>query len=180
VHGHTPEEEIAIRKMHEEYKDSLTIPKRPKWDKSTTKEDLLRMEKEEFLKWRRGLVYLEEEKQLVLTPYERNIEVWRQLWRVIERSELVVQIVDARNILFFQSRDLEKYVLQVNQNKSNLLLINKSDLLTPTQRVKWATYFESLNVKFTFFSAHMARDELELEKSIVDKYGQSISNCILI
>lgn len=28
---------------------------------------------------------LEEEKKLILTPFERNLEFWRQLWRVIER-----------------------------------------------------------------------------------------------
>jgi hypothetical protein len=40
---------------------------------------------------------LEQNEKLVLTPFEKNIEVWRQLWRVVERSDLVVQIVDGRN-----------------------------------------------------------------------------------
>ncbi len=31
-------------------------------------------------------------------------EFWRQLWRVIERSDLVIQIVDSRNILLFRSQ----------------------------------------------------------------------------
>jgi hypothetical protein len=37
--------------------------------------------------------------QLTLTPFERNIEVWRQLWRVVERCDVIVQIVDARDPL---------------------------------------------------------------------------------
>lgn len=28
----------------------------------------------------------------MLTPFERNLEVWRQLWRVLERSDIVVQV----------------------------------------------------------------------------------------
>jgi hypothetical protein len=28
----------------------------------------------------------------VLTPFEKNLEVWRQLWRVLERSDVVVQV----------------------------------------------------------------------------------------
>ncbi len=35
---------------------------------------------------------LEEDEKLVLTPFEKNIEVWRQLWRVLERSDIVVQV----------------------------------------------------------------------------------------
>ena len=35
------------------------------------------------------------------TPFEKNIEVWRQLWRVLERSDMLLQIVDARNTLLY-------------------------------------------------------------------------------
>ena len=45
-----------------------------------------------------------------------------------------MQIVDARNPLLFRCTDLEAYVREVDPTKKNLLLINKSDLLTPTQR----------------------------------------------
>eukprot|EP00882_Tetradesmus_deserticola_P027510 GHRQ01030481.1.p1 GENE.GHRQ01030481.1~~GHRQ01030481.1.p1 ORF type:complete len:195 (-),score=29.31 GHRQ01030481.1:573-1106(-) len=40
----------------------------------------------------RQLAVLEEEEELLLTPLERNLEVWRQLWRVLERSDIVVQV----------------------------------------------------------------------------------------
>jgi len=46
----------------------------------------------------------ETNEKLVLTPFEKNLEVWRQLWRVVERSDIIVQIVDSRNpLLFFSS-----------------------------------------------------------------------------
>ena len=49
-------------------------------------------ERTSFLVWRRNLALLEEEEGLVLTPFEKNLEVWRQLWRVLERSDIVVQV----------------------------------------------------------------------------------------
>lgn len=35
---------------------------------------------------------LEDDEGLILTPFEKNLEVWRQLWRVLERSDIVVQV----------------------------------------------------------------------------------------
>ncbi|CAG8633779.1 14651_t:CDS:2, partial [Racocetra fulgida] len=115
---------------HEANKERLVIPRRPKWDKTTTPEQLERNERDAFLRWRRDLAFLQEQEDFLLTPFERNLEVWRQLWRVIERSDLLVQIVDARNPLFFRSEDLEKYVKEINEKKKCILLINKADLLT--------------------------------------------------
>lgn len=77
---------------------------------------------------------LQDNGDLLLTPFERNIEVWRQLWRVVERSEVVVQIVDARNPLLYRCNDLETYVKEISSTKRNILLINKADLLTEDQR----------------------------------------------
>lgn len=114
-----------------------------------------------------------------MTPFERNIEVWRQLWRVLERSHLIVQIVDARNPLRFRCQDLEDYIQDVKGpegkqgtgkgKRKSLLLINKADLLTAQQRCVcssrslfqglstsrrlWADYFDSKNIRHAFFSA---------------------------
>ena len=87
---------------------------------------------------------LQDRENFLLTPFERNLEVWRQLWRVFERSHLVVQIVDARNPLRFRCEDLESYVHDVEGaegeqgtgkgKRKSLLLINKADLLSATQR----------------------------------------------
>lgn len=118
---------------------------------------------------------LEEEQGLLLTPYERNLEVWRQLWRVIERSDLIVQIVDGRNPLFFRNVDLEKYVVETSRRqsspKNNLLMINKADMLTVKQRLKWADYLDSQGVKYVFFSAALAKksQEEEAKKKIEDE-----------
>lgn len=75
----------TIREMSKLPQDIL-IPRRPIWTDDTTKEELDRGEKDAFLSWRRELAEYEESSGAVFTPFEKNIEFWRQLWRVIERS----------------------------------------------------------------------------------------------
>ena len=157
-------------KKHVQNKERLRVPRRPEGDSTTTRAQLERAEKDGFLEWRRGLAELQEGVGLVLTPFERNLEVWRQLWRVIERSHLVVQIVDARNPLRFRCEDLEKYVASLGIGSTNgmeylgeeseqkgprrnLLLINKADLLDDQQRRYWADYFDAQGIQYAFFSA---------------------------
>ncbi|KAF2005358.1 ribosome biogenesis GTPase-like protein Lsg1 [Amniculicola lignicola CBS 123094] len=167
------EERATVRK-HKENRNRLSVPRRPKWDEKTTAQQLDLAERESLLQWRRGLAELQENNDLLMTPFERNMEVWRQLWRVIERSDLVVQIVDARNPLLFRSEDLETYVKEVDPKKNNLLLVNKADMMTLEQRKAWANYFVSAGINFKFFSAELAKEmnearELE-EASDSDEY----------
>ncbi|KAI1390853.1 P-loop containing nucleoside triphosphate hydrolase protein [Hypoxylon trugodes] len=159
-------EERHVVGKHAKHRARLTVPRRPKWDSSTTADELDQLERESFLNWRRGLAELQENNDLLMTPFERNLEVWRQLWRVIERSDLVVQIVDARNPLMFRSEDLESYVKDVDPAKKNLLLVNKADMMTTNQRKAWAKYFKEKRVAYRFFSASLAKqlnDERDFE-----------------
>ncbi|NXM65581.1 LSG1 GTPase, partial [Serilophus lunatus] len=162
----TAQEAQRVRQLHQENQEFLRIPRRrvlqgwawvpwaePHWDRTTSAEDLKQAERESFLEWRRQLAHLEEEKKLILTPFERNLEFWRQLWRVIERSDIVVQIVDARNPLLFRCQDLESYVKEVSNDKENMILVNKADLLSEEQRAAWAQFFEKEGVKVVFWSA---------------------------
>lgn len=151
------EERSAVKKQNAN-KNRLTVPRRPPWDQTTTPQELDTRERASLLEWRRGLAELQESNYLLMTPFERNLEVWRQLWRVIERSDLVVQIVDARNPLLFRSEDLEKYVKEVDPRKNNLLLVNKADMMTLSQREAWADYFEKVGINYKFFSAALAKE----------------------
>lgn len=160
----TESEKKQILENQEKNKDFVKIPRRPKWDAQTTGEELQNAEKEAFLKWRRQLATLQEMENLLLTPYEKNLEFWRQLWRVIERSDVVVQIVDARNPLLFRCADLESYVNEVDPTKMNLILLNKADFLTEEQRKCWAEYFDKEGVRVAFFSATKAAETIAEEK----------------
>jgi large subunit GTPase 1 len=123
------------------------MPKRPAWTREMTSEQLIQLENDTFLSWRRELSKFE---NFSMTPFEKNINIWRQLWRVVERSALVVQIVDARNIEFYLNYELQDYVAEMG--KLNMLVINKSDLLSRMQRVEWALYLNSVGVNHCFFS----------------------------
>lgn len=165
------DEEHGVRRKHARNRGRLTVPRRPKWDESTTPQQLDEMERSSLLEWRRGLAELQENDDLLMTPFERNIEVWRQLWRVIERSDLVVQIVDARNPLLFRSEDLERYVKQVDSTKQNLLLVNKADMMTERQRQAWADFFLDKGINYKFFSAHLAK-EINEGRSALDELDE--------
>lgn len=157
-------ERADAERKHIDKKNLLKIPRRPKWSAEMSAQDLQTSENLSFLEWRRGLAMLQEEDGLLLTPYEKNLEFWRQLWRVVERSDVVVQIVDARNPLLFHSEDLERYVKEVSENKMNMVLVNKADFLTENQRNIWSKYFESRNIKVAFFSAVLAQEEIKKEQ----------------
>ena len=101
-------------------------------------------------------------------------------------SDVVVQIVDARNPLLFFCNDLEKYVNEVDTNKINIVLINKSDFLTESQRLHWLNYFESKNIRVVFWSAVLAAadvanseinselDELDDQHSELDQSNEDV------
>lgn len=156
----TPEE----LKARSKYGNDLSIPRRPQWEKGTSAEQLHEMERHTFLKWRRRLAEIEEDVNIKLTPFEKNLDIWRELWRVVERSDVVVQIVDARHPLLFRSIDLERYIAE---NKDEyVLLVNKSDLLTPKQRTEWLKYFNDVGITCIFFSALQEQRILDEEHDL--------------
>ena len=161
-------EESATVKKQNRNRNRLKVPRRPPWTERMSREELDVREREAFMEWRRGLAELQSLDDLLMTPFERNLEIWRQLWRVVERSDLVVQIVDARNPLLFRCEDLESYVRDVDSRKNNLLLINKADMMTSKQRESWARYLEERAINFRFFSAELAMDQNEADASSVE------------
>lgn len=49
-------------------------------------------------------------------------------------SNVIVQIVDARNPLLFYCEDLFTYARELSPDKACVILINKADLLTREQK----------------------------------------------
>ncbi|KAG8231861.1 hypothetical protein J437_LFUL011766 [Ladona fulva] len=177
------EERKDIIAKQEENKQFLQIPRRPNWDEKTSPEELHSLEKDAFLDWRRKLALFQDEnnaKGLLLTPYEKNIEFWRQLWRVVEKSDVVIQIVDARNPLLFRCEDLERYVQEVAEKqgskKINFILVNKADFLTKSQRETWCEYFNSQNVRVAFFSAIKYSKQTAAKETEIPEVDEDVSD----
>lgn len=107
-------------------------------------------------------------------------------------SDIVVQIVDARNPLLFRCPDLvrflaqnithylhlivietifsscfqESYVKEVSEHKVNMVLVNKADLLTREQRRVWAKHFEKDGLRAVFWSALAESNRLDAEEKV--------------
>ncbi|KAK7375224.1 hypothetical protein VNO78_35917 [Psophocarpus tetragonolobus] len=135
ANGMTPEEMRKQQKREEAlHASSLRVPRRPPWNVHMSIEELDDNERQAFLIWRRSLARLEENAKLMVTPFEKNLDIWRQLWRVVERSHLLVMVVDSRDPLFY--RCPEAYAREVDEHKRTLLLVNKADLLPASVRIK--------------------------------------------
>jgi large subunit GTPase 1 len=147
----------------------LKIPRKPSWNRDMTADEVHRREKDSFLSWRRDIANMENENngQLRVTPFEKNIEVWRQLWRVLEKSDMAIQIVDARNPLLFYTTDLMTYAAEHSPPRPMMLLINKADYLTEYQRIAWAKHFDTIGIEFVFYSAQIEQNKIDLAQSLL-------------
>ena len=140
----TPEQDAAEARL----KNRLRIPRRPKWDESTTPEQLHELETAEIIEWRRALSILEENKDIVLSPFEKNPEVWKELWRVLERSQVAIYIIDSRDPLAFFCDDFVRYINEIGIPL--IVCLNKADLVPPQIRLEWGRYFDSLQMNLQF------------------------------
>jgi len=167
---------VQITKLQTDINSMLSVPRRPDWDITWTKEKLDKAEKESFLDWRRHLAEVQASNGIELTPYEKNLDFWRQLWRVVERSDVIVQIVDARDPMLYRCRDFEEYVKEVNNKKVNLLLVNKSDFLSADQRRIWKNYWNDNGVTCIFWSALIENEKLDKkEDTTLDEEVENVT-----
>lgn len=135
----------------------LRVPRRAAWNAKMSKQEVEENELKSFYLWRQQLAELEENRTVAIAPFEKNLDFWRQLWRVVEFSDLVIQIVDARNPNLFFSSDLFQYCREVaaqqKRRKTTLLMLNKADLVPRELRERWSEYFRSKGIQHVFFSA---------------------------
>lgn len=98
-----------------------TIPPRVPFN-LVDKGDYKALESHVFNKWKFN------RKNLI---FERNIEIWRQLWIACENATVIAQIVDARDPLAYFNFDIMKTYPQ----KKHIILLNKSDLIFDADKV---------------------------------------------
>lgn len=152
----------------------LRIPRRPAWSASMTKQELQSRETESFYLWRAELARLEQESVATVTPFEKNIQMWRQLWRVVERSDILFQVVDARNPLLFRCADLVRYMQEISlrqkRPKRSILLLNKADLVPVQARRVWSAFFSDHKIEHVWFSA--LREETMIKLSAATQHKE--------
>lgn len=118
----------------------IDMPKRPKWDFSMSKACL------EFAENKYYTEYLENMEKLSTSYFELNLETWRQLWRVLEMSDILLIIVDIRYAVLMFPPYLYEYITNELQ-KDMILVLNKVDLAPPALVIAWKEYFHTVYPK---------------------------------
>ncbi|KAK3088227.1 hypothetical protein FSP39_016369 [Pinctada imbricata] len=115
----------------------LDIPIRPRWSYSMSKAKLEANEEKYFQGYLDGIfdAYATEG----LSYFEMNLETWRQLWRVLEMSDVILLIVDIRYPVLHFSPVLYSYVTE-RLHKHVIVVLNKIDLVPASVVTAWKHY----------------------------------------
>ncbi|KAK9885950.1 hypothetical protein WA026_013825 [Henosepilachna vigintioctopunctata] len=131
------EEELEIEST-DFFPEDLNFPKRPEWSYQLSKCELDAKENRYFTEY---LKKIETNAVNDIGFFELNLETWRQLWRVIEMSDIVLYIVDIRFSALMFPPSLFNYVVQ-DLKKDFILVLNKIDLAPAPLVVAWKSYFD--------------------------------------
>uniref|UniRef100_A0A1A8BM39 Guanine nucleotide binding protein-like 1 n=1 Tax=Nothobranchius kadleci TaxID=1051664 RepID=A0A1A8BM39_NOTKA len=131
----------------------LGFPRRPSWTYEMTRESLLRKEEKSY---RDYLEDLHSRNPIgTLSHFEHNLETWRQLWRVLEMSDVILLIVDIRHPVLQFPPDLYHYIT-AELHKQVILVMNKADLSPPPLVIAWKHYMTSQfpHLEIVCFTSH--------------------------
>ncbi|KXN88797.1 Guanine nucleotide-binding protein-like 1 [Leucoagaricus sp. SymC.cos] len=167
-----------------ESQDVLTCPKRPKWRFDMSKKEVEHNEEGLFKKWLANMDGLVEqwqksrepaplksedlkeqfERPLLAPPsptyFERNLEVWRQLWRVTELSQIILVLLDSRCPLLHFPPSLADYLA----NQKVILVLTKVDITGPICVGEWMRY---IKVKYPKLRVVQVESYIEKETTTV-------------
>ncbi|KAF2879346.1 hypothetical protein ILUMI_26816 [Ignelater luminosus] len=117
----------------------LDFPQRPAWSYNETLANLEAKENKYFTEYLNNIEKQFDRKEL--SYFELNLETWRQLWRVLEMSDIVLVIVDIRFPALMFPPLLYEYVTQ-RLKKDMILVLNKVDLAPAEIVAAWKVYFK--------------------------------------
>ena len=144
------------------FDDYHDFPQRQDWSDAWSKDRLERSEQKYFREYVDQIFNHEDMDEDAdgkeYSFFELNLETWRQLWRVIEMSDIILMILDVRYATATFPPALYDYIVKVKQ-KHFILVLNKCDLIEPELSVAWKRYFtgkfpELHVVFFTSFPAY--------------------------
>ncbi|XP_030366676.1 guanine nucleotide-binding protein-like 1 isoform X3 [Strigops habroptila] len=123
------------------YGPGLDFPRRPPWSFAMSPEELRAREEAAFGAFLRALQENQhpegEDDGGDVAPFERNLETWRQLWRVLEMSDVILLITDARHPALNVPPALATHVTR-ELGKGLILILNKVDLTAPAVATAWS------------------------------------------
>lgn len=77
-----------------------------------------------------------------LNYFEHNLEVWRELWRTCEMSDVLLIMADIRHPMFHFPPALYNFVTKTLK-KRFVLILTKCDLVPKENILQWKQYFET-------------------------------------
>uniref|UniRef100_A0A7N9ALT7 Guanine nucleotide-binding protein-like 1 n=1 Tax=Mastacembelus armatus TaxID=205130 RepID=A0A7N9ALT7_9TELE len=119
---------------------ALGFPRRPSWNYDMTRENLLRKEEKSYREYLNDLHSRNPPGSL--SHFEHNLETWRQLWRVLEMSDVILLIADIRHPVLQFPPAMYRYITGELQ-KQMVLVLNKADLCPPPLVIAWKHYMTS-------------------------------------
>lgn len=140
--------------LDDKYFDGYNFPHRPKWDYQMSKQVLMANEERYFFKYITSMEKSHYDEMKQMSYWELNLETWRQLWRVLELSDIVLVIVDARFPTLMFPPSLFHFVKN-ELNKNLIICLNKIDLVEAPVVLAWKKYFEEKysSIKITLFTS---------------------------
>ena len=119
---------------------SCDFPVRPEWTPDMSKAQIDASEAKYFRDYVDRV--MDENSDQALSYFELNLETWRQLWRVIEKSDVLLLVADARYPAAMFPRSLYDYVTGPC-GKDAVLVLNKVDLIPASVALAWKDYFQT-------------------------------------
>ncbi|CAG6015023.1 guanine nucleotide-binding protein-like 1 [Menidia menidia] len=146
------EMEVNINDVYPSEK-GLDFPRRPSWTYEMTRESLMRKEEKSYRDYLEDLHSRNPPGSL--SHFEHNLETWRQLWRVLEMSDVILLIVDIRHPALQFPPALYHYITGDLQ-KQVILVLNKADLCPPPLVIAWKHYMTSQfpHLQIVCFTSH--------------------------
>ncbi|PWN47014.1 P-loop containing nucleoside triphosphate hydrolase protein, partial [Violaceomyces palustris] len=145
-------------KEEEEKEEPLKVPKRPRWNTLMEKKTVDANESQVLFNWLKSTDSIiqrhfdrdptEEEGRggggipSIPSLFERNLEVFRQLWRVMERSDILLVLADCRFPLLHLPNSLTDF-LSNHARSRTILVLTKCDLVPPSISERWKRWLES-------------------------------------
>ncbi|KAI0652064.1 hypothetical protein C8Q79DRAFT_922634 [Trametes meyenii] len=142
----------------------LSCPQRPKWRYDMTKDELEANEEARFQQW---LAQTDatahawcntdsttdsntegselEQMPHAPTTFERNLEVWRQLWRVTETSQIVLILLDSRCPTLHFPPAIVSYLASpsIASHLRVILVLTKVDIAGPERAAAWTRHLKT-------------------------------------
>lgn len=128
--------EMDINQVYPE-EQGLDFPRRPSWHYGMRRDELLRKEEKSFREFLENLH--SRNPPGTLSHFEHNLETWRQLWRVLEMSDVILLIVDIRHPVLQFPPALYHYITGPLKKKV-VLVLNKVDLCPAPLVLAWKHY----------------------------------------